>query len=138
MALKKFYFEIGCLWIVFWSSRGVNFVLKEWIKRDRPSLHPLIDIGDYSFPSGHSMNSIATLGFLCYLLIIISKGDHKWKIFWSLFTGIMVFLIVISRLYLGVHYPSDVLAGLAVGYLLLVCFLPLFSFIQKKRLADRP
>lgn len=132
LAFKKYYIEIGYLWVLFWSSRGLNFILKEWIKRDRPSLHPLIEIGEYSFPSGHSMNAIVVLGFLCYLLLTMLKTNKKWRIIWFFLTGVTILLIVISRLYLGVHYPTDVLAGLAVGYLLLVSFLHFFTGMRKK------
>ncbi|KRG13822.1 phosphatase PAP2 family protein [Lederbergia galactosidilytica] len=136
LVYKRCFLELVCLWTLFWGSRWLNFLLKEWVQRDRPSLHPLVEIKDYSFPSGHSMNSIAVLGFLFYLFMTTFKPKSNWKLFWILVTGITIFLIVISRLYLGVHYPTDVLAGLSLGYLLLVSLLYLFRVIRNKWLAD--
>ncbi|MBO0991739.1 phosphatase PAP2 family protein [Bacillus sp. SD088] len=137
LVFKKYYAEVICLWILFWSSRGLNFILKKWIERERPAFHPLIEIGEYSFPSGHSMNAIVVIGFLCYLLTTNFVINKTWRSSWFLITGIIILLIVLSRLYLGVHYLTDVVAGLCIGYLLLVFFLHFFPSVRKKWLADR-
>lgn len=98
----------------------INNILKLIIRRDRPTIFPIINEIGYSFPSGHSMVSMAFYGFIIYL---IYKNVKNKRIKWLLVTMI-VFLIIsigISRIYLGVHYASDVLAGflIAIAYLIL-------------------
>jgi len=77
----------------------------------------------YSFPSGHSMNSVAIYGSLPVYDGMGKK--HKWI---TVVAFVMPFLIGLSRIYLGVHYPTDVMVGWAVGVLLVF----LVSFLQRK------
>lgn len=91
-----------------------NTGLKEYFGRLRPDTIPLLTATDFSFPSGHAMNSIVFFGLLSYLLV--SKLHTKWQR--SLFVGVMIltsFLMGISRVYLGVHYLSDILVGYGLG-----------------------
>lgn len=94
-----------------------NEILKNIIVRPRPfnmltQLQVLIlRPNDYSFPSGHTANSFAVAGVFYYY------GNKKWGIAALIFAGLIGF----SRLYLGVHYPSDVLCGALLG--LLISFL---------------
>lgn len=101
----------------------LNFILKQLFHRQRPELLKLIEIGGYSFPSGHSMSSISFYGFLIYLSIRYIKRWPKYCI-----AGVLSLLIIaigISRIYLGVHYASDVLGGYIVGSGWLVLFIRL-------------
>jgi undecaprenyl-diphosphatase len=102
--------------IVVAGSPLLNSVLKEIFKRARPDLHRLIEIGGYSFPSGHAMNAFTVYGILTFLLwrhIFNQTG----RILLLFFSSVVVFIIGISRIYLGVHYPSDVIGGyLASGF----------------------
>lgn len=99
---------------------GLNVLLKNIVQRPRPTEYRLISEDGYSFPSGHSMVSMAFYGFLIYL--IYKKIENK-KLKWGLITflGILIISIGISRIYLGVHYTSDVLAGftISISYLIL-------------------
>ena len=97
----------------FWGAVGVNLVAKEFFTRVRPDLfEQLTPITNSSFPSGHAMGSFAlALSVLIVLLQLRVKGGHFWG-----FLGMALAVIVgISRNYLQVHYPSDVLAGWALS-----------------------
>lgn len=102
----------------------INQILKYIFKRSRPTEFRIIDESGYSFPSGHSMVSMAFYGYLIYLVYKNIKNKYlKWILIVVL--SILIVLIGISRIYLGVHYTSDVLGG----YLLSVSYLVLFIHI---------
>lgn len=98
----------------------LNWILKVIVQRPRPTEYRLIDESGYSFPSGHSMISMAFYGFIMYL---IYKNVNNKILKWGLisFLGVLIISIGISRIYLGVHYTSDVLAGflISIGYLMI-------------------
>ena len=112
------------LTIVVIGGVGLNFLLKDLFSRDRPMLEErLLDVDFYSFPSGHAMISIIVYGFLGYLLI---TRYRRWQSLILSSSVILILLIGFSRLYLGVHWFTDVLAGYAAGLVwLLVCILSL-------------
>lgn len=103
----------------------LNQLLKWVFQRPRPSIARLVEVGGYSFPSGHAMVSIAFYGFLAYLFWSnIRRTNLRYLVTFSM--AILIALIGISRIYLGVHYPSDVLAGFAAGgFWLTSCILTL-------------
>ncbi|RWZ58221.1 phosphatase PAP2 family protein [Halobacillus fulvus] len=110
-------------------------LLKLLFERSRPEVLAEYDGTGFSFPSGHSTGSIVFYGFLVYL-VIISSMQKKWK--WTLNTILtIVFLLVgLSRVYLGVHYFTDVIAGFSFGLSwLLVCIagLELTLWNQRRR-----
>ena len=92
------------------STVSVNQLLKHTIRRIRPDHIRLIEEKGFSFPSGHSMTSIALYGILIYLVYKYIKNKILKIILIALLT-LLILGIGISRIYLGVHYPSDVLAG---------------------------
>jgi membrane-associated phospholipid phosphatase len=91
--------------------------LKRIFQRTRPPLPWLGPASGYSFPSGHSLVSLALYGTLAYLLFQNIK-NRTWRIRITVLLILLPLLIGISRIYLGMHYPSDVLAGwvLAIGW----------------------
>ena len=102
-------------------SAGLNQILKRLVQRPRPTQYRLIDESGYSFPSGHSMVSAAVYGFLIYLIFKkVKNRTLKWSLITILTT--LIILIGISRIYLGVHYTSDVLAGFLISISYLVIF----------------
>ena len=113
-----------------------NLALKSFFSRERPLEFMLIDESGYSFPSGHSMVSIAFYGFLIYLCYKLIK-DKKLKVIAIFSLSLIIALIAFSRLYLGVHYPTDVLAGLTSGYVFLGVYIIIFKrYIMKEKNND--
>lgn len=104
----------------------LNQMLKILFQRPRPELN-IIGATGYSFPSGHSMVSMAFYGFLIYMLLK-TKHTNKYKIVGTILISIIILAIGFSRIYLGVHYITDVLAGFALGIIYLACF----TFIIEK------
>ncbi len=105
----------------------LNFALKNIIQRPRPVEFRIIDASGYSFPSGHSMISMAFYGFLIYLVYKTVKNKYL-KVISILLLVALIFLIGVSRIYLGVHYTSDVIGG----FLLAISYLTLYIGILKR------
>lgn len=97
----------------------LNLILKQILQRPRPVENRIIDETGYSFPSGHSMVSMAFYGFVIYIIYKYIKNKYL-KIGLITFLSVLIILIGISRIYLGVHYTSDVLAGffISIPYLI--------------------
>jgi undecaprenyl-diphosphatase len=93
----------------------LNKGLKQLFERTRPEdIVPLIEQGGYAFPSGHSVTSMAFYGMLLFL-VQTRMEDRKKANALSVVLILLIALIGPSRIYLGVHYPTDVLAGWAEG-----------------------
>lgn len=107
----------------------LNRILKTIIARPRPSVLRLIEEEGYSFPSGHSMVSIGFYGFLIYLIYKNIKSE-KIKYLIILILSLLILLIGISRVYLGVHYFTDVIGGFAIGILYIILFI---KYIYKSK-----
>lgn len=103
--------------VIVLSSFLLNTFLKLYFVRPRPDVElRLINLSmeSYSYPSGHSMTAIVFYGFIIYL--VMHFGQTKWvKYAVAVVLSMIVLLVGISRIYLGAHYPSDVLAGFAAG-----------------------
>lgn len=100
-------------WFIGFGSLGcisMNTIVKNIIKRSRPDTLRLIKQGGYSFPSGHAMISISLYGFLIYLVLTKIKNNYL-KYTLVVLLCILILSIGISRIYLGVHFASDVIAG---------------------------
>ena len=108
---------------VFFTSQIFKFIFR----RSRPNGIFLVDASGYSYPSGHTMVSFAFYIYLLYLLC--KKIDNKLvKILLTIFTTILLALIAFSRIYLGVHYLSDIIGGLLLGT---TCLLDLIMLRKK-------
>lgn len=124
MKNKKVAIVIIINMLIMWILIGT---LKRIFKRNRPNINPLVEEEGYSYPSGHTMTATIFYGFLIFL-IIISNLTNPLKI---VVTSIFVLLILIvgyTRVYLGVHYLSDVVGAILFGssYLLLYIFFTYF------------
>lgn len=104
----------------------LNQLLKFVLQRPRPVDYRLIDETGYSFPSGHSMVSMAFYGYLIYL-IYKSNFNKYVKITLMTILALLILFIGISRIYLGVHYTSDVVAGFLLSISYLIVFIKLFK-----------
>ena len=110
------------------ASTIFNVVIKNIMMIPRPNILRLAEETGYSFPSGHSMASVAFYGFIIYL--ILSSNMNKYlKIVFSSLLVILIIVIGFSRVYLGVHNASDVIAGYAISTGLLLADI----IILKKR-----
>lgn len=111
---KYIFLNLGIIFLI-------NQSLKFLIQRQRPMGYNLIIENGFSFPSGHSMISMAIYGYIIYLTYKNIKNSYlKWSLIGIL--SLIILLIGISRIYLGVHYASDVLAGflLSIAYLIFI------------------
>ena len=123
--VKRHFWDATILPIALIGSSALNELLKWIFQRDRPDIARLIEATGYSFPSGHAMASITLYGLLAYL-VWLNMRDRPLRFFLTLTLALLVAAIGTSRIYLGVHYPSDVLAGYAAGSCWLVgCILGL-------------
>jgi membrane-associated phospholipid phosphatase len=113
------------------SSLTIKLVLKAFFHRPRPEIPLLYKVQGYSFPSGHALIGVAFYGLLIY--IAWNEIKNKW---WRVVTITALFslilLISFSRIYLRVHYTSDVMAGLAMGFIWLTVSLWLIGRFEKK------
>ncbi len=100
----------------------LNQLLKNILQRPRPNEFRIIEETGFSFPSGHSMASMAFYGYLIYLIYKYVKNKYlKWTLIVLL--SILICTIGISRIYLGVHYTSDVLGGFLISISYLVIYI---------------
>jgi undecaprenyl-diphosphatase len=112
----RHHYSAALLWVAVFGAGIINTVLKISFNRPRPDVFPwrTQHVGLASFPSGHAMTSIVVYGTLAFLIARLAPSPLLKRLVW----GLAVFVIVtvgLSRLYLGVHYPSDVLAGFGIG-----------------------
>ena len=103
--------------LVVGGAEAITFLGKIWFHRPRPILSVFFE-KDFSFPSGHATIAVAFYGYLAYILVKSAKAKWRWLIVAP--AVLLIGLIGFSRLYLGVHYLSDVLAGYLVGLLALI------------------
>ncbi len=108
---KKWFCIYLCLLII---DAIIIWVVKHILKRERPTIKPLVKEKGYSYPSGHTTTASCFYGFLIYL-VSVSSMILTLKIVLIISLIFLIFLIGYSRIYLGVHYFSDVIGGLLFG-----------------------
>jgi undecaprenyl-diphosphatase len=133
MIILYFFFRHRRELLLFvWVGAGsalLNLALKLIFHRPRPELHRIINTTGYSFPSGHAMAAFSLYGVVAYLIWRHIRTRWGRGIF-LLFSAVMIVAIGVSRIYLGVHYPSDVLGGyMASGFWLALSI----WFFQRKQ-----
>ena len=113
------------------GSISLLFLLKDIFKRNRPP-HPLLaDVKGFSFPSGHSFSAFTFCGLLIYILWE-SKTNILLKWAGSIALFVFAAVIALSRVYLHVHYASDVVAGFCLSVLWLTVSIIVLHKIEKK------
>lgn len=113
--LKKWYPQARFIAVNAIISGICILSLKLIFQRVRPTLPHLVFAGGYSFPSGHSMGTFMIFGSIIILLQYYMPNSI-WKLLCQGILGLLIFLIGLSRIYLGVHFPTDVLAGFILAY----------------------
>jgi membrane-associated phospholipid phosphatase len=116
------------------SSLTLKFLLKFFFQRPRPSIPLVHKVQGYSFPSGHALIGVAFYGLMIYITWRTVK--NRW-LRGILIAGLilLIALISFSRIYLRVHYASDVIAGICVGFIWLMLSLWAIARVEKKRFA---
>lgn len=103
------------LFLVLYATRPLRTLFKGFLNRERPPVPHLISSGDGSFPSGHLLYATVLACVILYVINIIYKGEKKVLVRMRTFLTIWLLSVGMSRVWLGVHYPSDTLAGFFFG-----------------------
>jgi undecaprenyl-diphosphatase len=98
------------------GSYLLNFLLKQFFQRSRPFDYFLVNQGGLSYPSGHSMVTMTLYSTIAFLLAKKTEKDWEKRLI-HLLSLVIICLMGISRLYLGVHWPTDVIGGYLMGYI---------------------
>ena len=111
----------------------LNQIIKFIMQRPRPTEFRIIEETGYSFPSGHSMVSLAFYGYLIYLIYKYINNKHLKRTL-IIILSVLICIIGVSRIYLGVHYTSDVLGGSLISISYLVIYISAVNkFLVEKR-----
>ena len=112
------------------SLAGILIVsLKHLYQRPRPEILHLVEEKGFSFPSGHSLGTFMILGAIAIVLAQrLAKKESKIAVYGI--TGLLIFLVGLSRIYVGVHYLTDVLAGFTLAFGLLNAIYPTYDRIR--------
>ena len=115
----------------------LNHIIKFIMQRPRPTEFRIIEETGYSFPSGHSMVSLAFYGYLIYLIYKYINNKHLKRTL-IIILSVLICIIGVSRIYLGVHYTSDVLGGFLISFAYLIIYIELVNkFVLEKNKDDR-
>lgn len=106
-------------------SMFLNDILKGIFQRPRPDIR-MMDVSGFSFPSGHTMNNTAIYGFLIFL-VLNSSMNKCLKFILIIFMSFLTGMIGFSRMYLAVHYPTDIIGGLCGGIFVVSISILLFQ-----------
>lgn len=135
MWLRRYYLEAKMFAINCLGGAILSTGLKLAFSKVRPQLWAqLVQETSYSFPSGHALGSVVLYGFLAYLLA--QHYRQQRQVIYALAT-VLIGSIGLSRLYLGVHWPTDVIAGYGIGFLWITVGIALLRF-QQRRTVNKP
>jgi undecaprenyl-diphosphatase len=131
--MRKLHYWLLTVAVVVPGGMLLNVLLKYFFQRARPRFDdPLLTLASYSFPSGHTMNATLLYGVLACWLVMRCRGAGQRA---AIIAGamLMVALVGFSRMYLGVHYLSDVLAACAEGCAWLAVCITAISTLRRRR-----
>jgi undecaprenyl-diphosphatase len=137
LARRRQWLYLGTWITAVGGSAALNQLLKQLFARPRPYFeHPLLLETSYSFPSGHAMESFVVYGMLAYFAVLALR---TWQARAAVVFGTTLLVLVIgfSRIYLGVHYFSDVLAGFAAGGVWLSALITGMEIIRRRKAGKR-
>jgi len=140
LAARRRWIELGGWAAAFVGGFVLNGALKVAIRRPRPPYATdLFSIATWSFPSGHAMVSLVGYGMLAYILLIVVRIRGRGaQIAVVLGAALLILAIGMSRLYLGVHYFSDVIGGYAAGLLCLSACISGLEGLRSQNSLDKP
>jgi membrane-associated phospholipid phosphatase len=122
------------------TSGAVNYLIKIAIRRPRPT-EDLVEVfqtlNTYSFPSGHVMFYTTFFGFLLFLAYTMLNRSIK-RLILLIFLAMMIALVGMSRLYVGEHWASDVVAGYLLGSLMLILSIQFYQWGKERFIIDQP
>jgi membrane-associated phospholipid phosphatase len=122
--------------VISLGSLVVMSLLKNLFRRHRPD-HPLVEnITNFSFPSGHAFMSTAFYGLLIWWAATHIKNKWQRRIL-IILLFFLILIIGFSRIYLRVHYASDVIVGFCIGFICLIIFLTILEILHEKSAAAR-
>lgn len=128
LVFKRWTYMLQIVFVLALSAVS-NLILKRFVDRARPGIEHMVSVETLSYPSGHAMSAMAFYGFLIYLF-------YRFKINFFLKSAIILVLatlilsIGLSRIYLGVHFPSDIAGGYIAGLIWVVFCVLLFNLIE--------
>ena len=109
----------------------MNSLIKHLVERPRPEVVHLVTEHGFSFPSGHSITSMFFYGFAIWLVWrYVDNQTAKWIL--TVLLAIPMFLVGPTRIYLGVHFPTDVLGAWCLGFAAIVLFIEIVCIYDKK------
>lgn len=130
-ALRRRWYGLFALLLAVPGGMFLDSVIKELVHRHRPySESPFVDLSDYSFPSGHAMAATLLYGLLALFALIVLR-KRLWRGLAVLGAALVIMLVGLSRIALGAHYLTDVLAAIASGWIWL-CYI-VVNIIRRRR-----
>lgn len=125
LLLLKRYRGAAAFLLSLLTAAYTNDFLKEWVARERPVHAGIVEAGGFSYLSGHAFVSAAAYGLFAYLLVKkVESAGLRW--FLGTIAIVLIGLIGFSRIYLGVHYTSDVIGGYLLGIVWMAVWLGVF------------
>lgn len=130
---RKDYRAIGVFVLALLTGYLANSFLKEWHNRPRPAAERLVEVDTLSFPSGNAMIGLLLYSLTAYFLI---RNLHSAKRKFAIGLGafVIIFLYGASRIALNVHYPSDIVAGFAMGLIWMISWIYVYEAVLSKSL----
>lgn len=137
LAYKKRWHDFSALAVCLAGAGLLSVFLKNSFQRLRPDSFFLVQETSFSFPSGHAMATMCFYGMLAFFLMREAKS-WPLRLLIAMLAVIMSLIVGLSRIYLGVHYPTDVAAGYAVGFMwLLICVSMLLKQEKKSTVSKK-
>ncbi len=115
--------------LVLFLATVSNMILKRFIDRARPGIEHMVSVETLSYPSGHAMSAMAFYGFIIFLFYKF-KMNRYLKFLVILVLALLILSIGISRIYLGVHFPSDIAGGYIAGFIWVVFCILVFDLVE--------
>ncbi len=131
LLMKRNYLGSSVLALSIALGNEVSKLLKNLFVRPRPDLEYLVHVKSYSYPSGHAMVGMVVYFMIAYLLME-GRYSKTAKILIGGFAAFLILLIGASRIFLHVHYPSDVLGGYALGFIWVSIWIFLYKYFKQR------